>query len=97
MAQSSNGKGKRLSAEELGKAALNAVRELTGYTPESVTALEWDGDDDVWAVKVDVLELSRIPNTTDVIGEYVIKLDEAGKLHGYRRERRYQRGQVTEG
>jgi hypothetical protein len=29
-----------------------------------------------------------------VIGEYIVKLDEAGKLRGYRRERRYQRGQV---
>jgi hypothetical protein len=96
MAQSSNGKGKRLSAEELGKAALNAVRELTGYQPESVSALEWDGDGELWDVKVDVLELARVPNTTDVIGEYVVKLDEAGKLHGYRRERRYQRGQVSE-
>jgi hypothetical protein len=96
MAQSSNGKGKRLSAGELGRAALTAVEELTGYEPESVTALEWDGDGDLWQVTVDVLELSRVPNTTDVIGEYVVKLDEAGKLHGYRRERRYQRGQVSE-
>jgi len=97
MAQANNGKGNRLSAGELGQAALNAVRELTGYDPESVTALEWDGDGDLWEVTVDVLELSRVPNTTDVIGEYIVKLDEAGKLHGYRRESRYQRGQVTEG
>jgi hypothetical protein len=95
MAQSSNGKGKRLSAGELGQAALTAVRELTGYEPESVTALEWDGD--LWDVTVDVLELSRVPNTTDVIGEYVVKLDESGTLRGYRRERRFQRGQVSEG
>jgi hypothetical protein len=94
MAQSSNG-DKRLSAGELGKAALTAVQELTGYEPESVTALEWDGDGEFWEVTVDVLELSRIPNTTDVMGEYVVKLDDAGKLHGYRRERRYQRGQVS--
>ena len=94
MAQSSNG-DKRLSAGELGKAALTAVQELTGYEPESVTALEWDGDGEIWEVTVDVLELSRIPNTTDVMGEYVVKLDDAGKLRGYRRERRYQRGQVS--
>ena len=93
MAQSGNGNG-RLSAGELAQAALTTVQELTGYDPEAVTALEWDGE--LWEITVDVLELTRIPNTTDVLGEYVVKLDEAGKLHGYRRERRYQRGQVTE-
>jgi hypothetical protein len=46
---------------------------------------------------VDVLELSRIPNTTDVIGEYVVRLDESGTLRGYRRERRFQRSQAQAG
>ena len=81
-----------LSAAELGKAAMTTVRELTGYTPEAVTALEWDGE--FWQITVDVLELSRIPNTTDVIGEYVVRLDEGGTLRGYRRERRFQRSQA---
>ena len=83
------------SDEEFKKRGRTAVQELTGYEPESVTALEWDGDG-VWEVTVDVLELSRIPNTTDVIGEYVVKLDDTGTLRGYRRERRYQRGQGSE-
>jgi hypothetical protein len=81
-----------LTAAELGKAAMSTVRELTGYEPEAVTALEWDGE--LWQVTVDVLELSRIPNTTDVIGEYVVRLDESGTLRGYRRERRFQRSQA---
>ena len=78
-----------LTAAELGKAAMTTVRELTGYEPEAVTALEWDGE--FWQVTVDVLELERIPNTTDVIGEYVVRLDDSGTLRGYRRERRFQR------
>ena len=41
-----------------------------------------------------MLELSRIPNTTDVMGEYVVRLDEGGTLRGYRRERRFQRSQA---
>ena len=78
-----------LSAAELGRAAMTTVGELTGYEPEAVIALEWDGE--FWQVTVDVLELSRIPNTTDVIGEYVVRLDEGGTLRGYRRKRRFQR------
>jgi len=90
MAQSSsNGK---LSAAELGKAAMRTVAELTGYNPEAVTALEWDGE--FWQVTVDALELSRIPNTTDIIGEYHVRLDEDGTLRGYRRERRFQRSEA---
>ena len=81
-----------LSAAELGKAAMSTVRELTGYKPEAVTALEWDGE--FWQITVDVLELARIPNTTDVIGEYIVRLDEGGTLRGYRRERRFQRSQA---
>jgi hypothetical protein len=94
MAESSdNG---RLSAVELGEAALTAIAELTGYDPEAVTALEWDGDSELWRVTVDVLELARIPSTTDVIASYVVQLDEQGTLRGYRRTHRFQRGQVQD-
>ena len=92
MAESSdNGK---LSAAELGEAALTTIEELTGYDPEAVTALQWDADSEQWTITVDVLELSRVPNTTDVMGTYVVQLDERGTLRGYKRTRRYVRGQV---
>jgi hypothetical protein len=85
-------KGARLSAAELSRAALTTVAELTGYRPEAVTALEWDGDNGSWRITVDALELERIPNTTDLLGEYVVQLDEDGSLRGYHRARRFQRG-----
>jgi hypothetical protein len=91
MAGSNDG---RLSAAELGQAALTTVQELTGYDPEAITGLEWDGES--WQVTVDVLEVARIPNTTDVLGSYVVQLDEGGTLRGLRRARRYQRGQASE-
>jgi hypothetical protein len=92
MAQSNeNG---RLSASELSRAALTTVEELTGYEPEAVTALEWDGE--FWRVTVDALELARIPNTTDVLGTYTVQLDDSGTLHGYKRTRRFVRGQPEE-
>jgi hypothetical protein len=91
MAGSSNG---RLSAAELAAAAMTTVEELTGYDPEAVTALEWDGE--FWRVTVDVLELSRVPNTTDVLGEYVVQLDDRGTLRGLRRAKRFVRGHASE-
>ena len=91
MAESNNG---RLSAAELSEAAMTTVLELTGYQPEAVTGLEWDGE--FWDVTVDVLELARVPNTTDVIGSYIVQLDERGTLRGMKRARRYVRGQAEE-
>jgi hypothetical protein len=92
MADSGDG---RLSAAELSQAALTTVQELTGYDPEAVTGLEWDGE--FWQVTVDVLELSRIPNTTDMLASYVVQLDEGGTLRGLRRAKRFQRGHASEG
>jgi hypothetical protein len=89
-----NSKDGKLSAAELGQAALVTVEELTGYEAEAVTGLEWDGE--YWQVTVDALELSRIPNTTDILGTYLVRLDEGGTLHGYKRRRRYLRAQASE-
>jgi hypothetical protein len=91
MAESNDG---RLSAAELSQAAVTTVQELTGYDAEAVTGLEWDGE--FWQVTVDVLELSRIPNTTDVLASYVVQLDEGGTLRGLRRAKRFQRGHASE-
>ena len=88
-------KNGRLSASELSRAALTTVQELTGYTPEAVTGLEWDGE--FWQITVDALELERVPNTTDVLGTYAVQLDETGTLRGYRRTGRFVRGQADEG
>ena len=86
----------RLSAVELARAAMTAVQELTGYRPEAATALEWDEESDSWRVTVEVLELERVPNTTDVIGAYEVRLDPQGTLHGYKRLRRFPRGESRE-
>jgi hypothetical protein len=91
MAESNNG---RLTAAELAQAALTTVNELTGFQTEAVTGLEWDGE--AWDVTVDVLELPRVPNTTDVLASYVVQLDERGTLRGLKRLRRFVRGQAEE-
>jgi hypothetical protein len=85
----------RLSALDLTVAAKRTIEELTGYRPEAVTGFQWDGEE--WLVSVDVCELERVPNTTDVMATYVVQLDDRGGLLGYKRERRYQRGQAEVG
>ena len=45
---------------------------------------------------VEVLELERIPNTTDMLGNYEVRLDGQGEIASARRTRRYLRAQSGE-
>ena len=85
----------KLSARELTLAAKETISDLTSHSAESVTGMEWDGEQ--WEITVDVCELERIPNTTDVMATYVVKLDDEGRLLGYKRERRFVRGATENG
>ena len=91
---SDGGSDGKLSARDLTLAAKATVEDLTGFSPEAVSGLQWDGE--TWLVTVEVCELERIPNTTDVMASYVVQLDDRGGLLGYKRERRFQRGSAEE-
>jgi hypothetical protein len=41
---------------------------------------------------VEVVEVRRIPDTTDVLALYEVEMDTDGAMEGYRRLRRYARG-----
>jgi hypothetical protein len=82
------------SAGRIAAEALRQLIELTGKDAEGVVGLE--RSDDGWTVEVEVLEVSRIPNTTDVLALYEVEVDGRGSLQGYRRVRRYVRGAAGE-
>jgi hypothetical protein len=94
--RSSRNGDSELSARE----AVERVREdfpaLLGRPVEAVLGVERDEDDEGWHVMVQVVELARIPNSTDVLGAYLVTLDNDGELAGYRRRRRYNRSQADE-
>ena len=85
----------RMSAGDLTLAAKRTIEDLVGFPAEAVSGFQWDGE--TWLVSVDVCELERVPNTTDVMATYVVQLDDRGGLLGYKRDRRYQRGHAEEG
>jgi hypothetical protein len=78
------------SGSEIAAQAAQQLVELTGREVEGVTGLS--RNDDGWTIEVEVLEVRRIPDTTDVLAIYEITVDEDGELEGYRRVRRYVRG-----
>jgi hypothetical protein len=78
---------------ELARRAAEQLGELLGRAPEGVVSIDRH-EDDGWRIGVDVLEVHRVPETADVLATYEVDLDGDGQLTGYRRARRYVRGQV---
>jgi hypothetical protein len=87
---SEGGDGRRPSFHAIRRAKAQ-LGELTGHTPEGISALE--EQDGRWRLTVDVLELSRIPPSTDVLGTYELEMDRYGNIIEYERTGRYYRSQ----
>ena len=54
------------------------------------------GDIQVNLLDIELLELSRIPETDDMLGSYEVELDEDGEMLGYKRIHRYPRSKSDE-
>jgi hypothetical protein len=98
--QSSSKGSRRNSRSKLsGREAVQRVRAelsgLLGLQVDSILGLE-SADDKGWTVTAQVVELSRIPHSTDVLGAYEVTLDDHGELIGARRRRRYYRNQADQ-
>lgn len=76
-------------------AAREQLKQLHGADAESVSSFGRTRDG--WRVTLEVLELRRIPPTTDVLASYLVELDGDGNLVAYERLRRYHRSEAGEG
>ena len=84
----------KLTVRKVGQRALEELAELVGCPAEGVIGVR--RDDDGWVVTVEVLEVGRVPETTDVLASYDVVVDEEGDVMEYRRLRRYLRAQVED-
>jgi len=94
---SSNGRRKKLSGPDVVEQVREQLPQLLGRPIESVLGMQRDDEDDTWRVTVQVVELERIPNSTDVLGSYAVLLAPDGEVLGYERTRRFYRSQADEG
>jgi hypothetical protein len=90
----SGGNG-RAGALQVIRAAKEQMGELTGKPVEGVLGVR-RADDGGWEALVEVVELRRVPDSTDVLASYLLTLDDDCELQEYRRTRRYFRNQVEE-
>jgi hypothetical protein len=84
-----------LSGREVIQRAREQLEEMMGRPVEAVLGMERDAEG--WVVTVQVVELQRIPSSTDVLGSYGVDVDGDGVVVGYRRIRRYYRNRADEG
>lgn len=92
-ASSRNGSGSsRLSAVRAAAMAQEQLEQLLQRPCESVSGLTRQSDG--WMITLEVVELERVPPTTDILGTYRVELDRHGELMSYERLTRYYRNQA---
>jgi hypothetical protein len=77
---------------EIAQQARQLLNELRGVDAESVSGLTRSAEG--WVVTLEVVELHRIPESTDVLATYEVEIDERGRLLRYQRCGRYTRSQA---
>jgi hypothetical protein len=87
-------KGNKTESRDIAARAVEQIQELMDRPIEAVTGIAKDGSE--WTVTLEVLELQRVPSTTDVIGKYEVTLDKDGEVTGLERTRRFTRAESGE-
>ncbi|WP_164974640.1 gas vesicle protein GvpO [Halegenticoccus tardaugens] len=72
----------KADAEELIRHPVDGVVEITP-------------SDDGWTVGVEVIERRSIPDTQDIMGRYLLTVDESGTVAEFRRTDRYRRSEFS--
>lgn len=84
----------KLTIRRVGQIALDELSALVGCPAEGVIGIRRNGGG--WVVTVEVLEVGRVPETTDVLASYDVHVDQDGDVTEYQRLRRYLRAQVED-
>jgi hypothetical protein len=79
---------------EIAQRVKEQLAELTHIKPDTVSAIS--KDEKGWHIVVEMVEMKRIPEATDMLATYETLSDEEGSLINFRRTRRYLREQIME-
>ena len=83
-----------MNMTELAERAKSQLAEVTGLKPITVTGSF--KDEQGWHITLDMLEMSRIPPATDVLGDYNVLVDDNGDMLKFERKRTRLRGEPME-
>ena len=79
---------------EVASRAMEQISQLTGYRPVAVVGSA--REDGGWRITVDLLELNRIPPSSDLLGVYQALVDEEGNMLEFERKMTHNRGDILE-
>ena len=68
------------------------MSEITGKKADTISGLTQD--EQGWHVSVDLVEMRRIPESSDMLATYEVLLDGDGHMLEYKRTRRYLRNET---
>jgi hypothetical protein len=74
------------------RVAREQIAALTGLSIDTVSRFARDAEG--WSIDMELIEMKRIPNSSDVLATYQLRLDPEGNLISYLRTQRYYRSQV---
>lgn len=83
-----------MQMRDLVERAKTQLAEATGLQPVTVSGVF--KAEEGWHVRVDMLEMARIPTATDVLGDYEVLLAEDGSMLKFQRKRTRLRGEPME-
>ncbi len=83
-----------LTGPEVAQKAKEQLMALTGLKADTVSALV--RSEGGWRVMLEMVELKRIPEASDVLATYRVTTDDMGNVLQYQRTRRYHRDSVIE-
>ena len=83
-----------MNVKELTERAKSQLVEVTGLKPVTVTRTF--RDEQGWHITLDMLEMSRIPSATDILGDYDVLMGEDGSMLKFERKRTRLRGEPLE-
>ncbi|MDI2125417.1 gas vesicle protein [Yinghuangia seranimata] len=82
-------RSKRPAAREIARQALEYVGDLVNRPVDGVSGLLQN--ENGWHVRIDVVEVPRVPDTTSLMATYELRLDRDGELVEYERVARFRR------
>ncbi|QNN51543.1 gas vesicle protein GvpO [Nocardioides mesophilus] len=82
------------SLRAVGRRALEDLEELVGCPAEGLVGVQ--RTEQGWLVTAELLEVQRVPETTDVLASYEVSVNAAGEVESYHRVGRYLRAQVDQ-
>jgi hypothetical protein len=81
-----------MNGQQIAQRAREQLSALTGIKADTVSALA--KDEQGWHVTVEMVEMRRIPDSSDMLASYEALLDAEGNVLSYKRTRRYRRDEA---